>query len=136
MLKKHQFGQIHFSYKTNIANYSWCTASKTSLIQQSGGPKPAEMVPPTDMEKQQGATEARKHVQDIKKKHNKKIYFADLYWFNKWSFSSVSRCVCTMVDVDYLSAGMLLDFSLDLSSDDEKRKQTKFHLLKMKQINR
>ena len=94
------------------------------------------MVPPTDMEKQQGATEARKHVQDIKKKHNKKIYFADLYWFNKWSFSSVSRCVCTMVDVDYLSAGMLLDFSLDLSSDDEKRKQTKFHLLKMKQINR
>ena len=92
-LKKHQFGQIHFSCKTNIANYSWCTCSKTSLIQLSGGPKPAEMVPPTDMEKQQVATEARKHVQDIKKKHNKKIYFADLYWFNKWSFSSVSRCV-------------------------------------------
>ena len=92
------------------------------------------MVPPTDMEKQRVATEARKHVQDIKKTQQK-IYFADLYWFNKWSFSSVSRCVCTMVDVDYLSAGMLFDFSLDLSSDDEKRKQTKFHLLKMTQIN-
>ena len=85
------------------------------------------------MEKQQVATEARKHVQDIEEKNTKK--FADLYWFNKWSFSSVSRCVCTMVDIDYLSAGMLLDFSLDLSSDDEKPKQTKFHVLKMKQIS-
>ena len=72
-LKKHQFGQIHFSCKTNIANYSWCTCSKTSLIQQSGGPKPAEMVPPTDMEKQQVAIEARKHVQDIKKTQQKKL---------------------------------------------------------------
>ena len=30
------------------------------------------MVPPTDMEKQQVATEARKHVQDIKKKTQQK----------------------------------------------------------------
>ena len=34
---------------------------------------PAEMVPPTDMEKQQVATEARKHVQDIKKNTTKKF---------------------------------------------------------------
>ena len=34
---------------------------------------PAEMVPPTDMEKQQVATEARKHVQDIKKTQQKKL---------------------------------------------------------------
>ena len=51
-----------------------------------------------------------------------------MYWF-------ISFKMCTMVDIDYLSAAMLLDFSLDLSSDDEKRKQTKFHLLKMKQIS-
>ena len=31
------------------------------------------MVPPTDMEKQQVATEARKHMQDIKKNLQKKI---------------------------------------------------------------
>ena len=47
----------------------------------------------------------------------------------------ISFKMCTIVDVDYLSAGMLLDLSLDLSSDDEKRKQTKFHLLNMKQIS-
>ena len=47
----------------------------------------------------------------------------------------ISFKICTIVDVDYLSAGMLLDLSLDLSSDDEKRKQTKSHLLNMKQIS-
>ena len=86
------------------------------------------MVPPTDMEKQQVATEARKHMQDIKKNLQKKITL-------QICIGSINGSFPQFQDVDYLSAGMLLDFSLDLSSDDEKPKQTKFHVLKMKQIS-